>query len=101
MHCLAIYDNVSNTNLVITRKILLTRARADQRLDLLRRLSCCEVPSIQTLDNFTSVIVFFHIIATLAWFRSCETRLFPRFVKYVIEIHVVKVELGILHLSFS
>ena len=40
------------------------------------------------------------IIVTLAWFWLCKMWLFPWFVKYVIEIHVAKVALGILHLNF-
>ena len=62
-------------------------------------LSCCEVPSTQTQDNFVSD-VFFRIIVTLALFWLCKTWLFPRFVKYVIEIYVAKVALGVLHLNF-
>ena len=63
------------------------------------RLSCCEVPSTQTQDNFVSDVSF-HIIVTLAWFWLCKMWLFPWFVKYVIEIHVAKVALGVLHLNF-
>ena len=44
--------------------------------------------------------VFFHIIVTSAWFWLCKTVLFPRFVKYVIKLHVAKVAVGILHLNF-
>ena len=82
---LAFYDNVVDTNLVITRKILFTWARANRRFDFWCQLSCSEVPSTQTQDNFVSDI-FFRIIVTLAWFWSCKTWLFARFVKYVIEI---------------
>ena len=63
------------------------------------RLSCCEVPWTQTQDNFVSDVSF-HIIVTLAWFWLCKMWLFPWFVKYVIEIHVAKVALGVLHLNF-
>ena len=63
------------------------------------RLSCCEVPSTQSQDNFVSDVSF-HIIVTLAWFWLCKMWLFPCFVKYVIEIHVAKVALGVLHLNF-
>ena len=40
------------------------------------------------------------IIVTLALFWLCKMWLFPRFVKYVIEIYVAKVALGVLHLNF-
>ena len=96
---LAFYDNVIDANLVITRKVLLTWACANRRFDFWCWLSCCEVPSTQTQDNFVSDVSF-RIIVTLAWFWLCKTWLFPWFVKYVIEIHVAKVALGVLHLNF-
>ena len=94
----AFADNLIDANLVITRKILFTLARANRRFDFWCWLSCCEVPSTQTQDNFVSD-VFFRIIVSLALFWLCKTWLLPRFVKYVIEIYVAKVALGVLHLN--
>ena len=85
--------------LVITKKILFTWACANRRFDFWYWLSFYEVPSTQTQDNFVSD-VFFCIIVTLAWFWLCKTWLFPRFMKYVIKIHVAKVAHGVLHLNF-
>ena len=95
----AFADNLIDVNLVITRKILFTWARANQRFDFWCWLSCCEVPSTQPQDNFVSD-VFFRSIVSLALFWLCKTWLLPRFVKYVIEIYVAKVALGVLHLNF-
>ena len=60
----------------------------------------CEVPSTQTQDNFVSDIFFQIIVTLIALFWLCKMWLFPRLVKYVIEIHVAKVALGVLHLNF-
>ena len=95
----ALADNLIDANLVITRKILFTWARANRRFDFWCWLSCCEVPSTQPQDNFVSD-VFFRNIVSLALFWLCKTWLLPRFVKYVIEIYVAKVALGVLHLNF-
>ena len=81
------------------KEILFTWERANRRFDFWCWLSCCEVPSTQTQDNFVSD-VFFRIIVSLALFWLCKTWLLPRFVKYVIEIYVATVALGVLHLNF-
>ena len=93
---LAFYDNVIDVNLVITRKVLFMWARASRRFD-------CHV--VKFLQLKLKIIIFvsdvsFHIIVTLAWFWLCKMWLFPWFVKYVIEIHVAKVALDVLHLNF-
>ena len=77
---LAFYDNVIDVKLVITRKVLFTWAHANQRFDFWCWLTCCEVLSTQTQDNFVSDVSFY-IIVTLAWFWLCKTWLFPWFVK--------------------
>ena len=63
-------------------------------------VDCHVVKFLQLKLKIVLWVMFFHIIVTSAWFWLCKMWLFPWFMEYVIEIHVVKVAVGILHLNF-